>query len=358
MLKLSMVMKMVKAKIETEDEKKEIENSSVKIPQENLAKLENWAFKLGKSKTEMKKKYIEIFTTLKGKFGKLSEHELHKNAIKLLRSQLSKVYGSLSAKATAFYGYIIGDSGMWNEVERLKEIAKAIYEKDRERAIMEGFTTNEGIPLDFRKKLRWGDNPKFGQILEGEEWRRDLVGVCHVGDFRWKPFILHLRDEQVNQSIPMDRYVMFRANGKETDSGYYRLFGSSATIFVTEHEPEGQSLLKILREIDTVPIDELEEIATSNRFNLVAIRGEVVALFTNVDGFRLILMDEDGDPDSPTISILSDEAYPEGSLIFAIGRARLFESNGETRLYFDCYGFKLLERGLDIDIKEPLITIE
>jgi hypothetical protein len=101
-------------------------------------------------------------------------------AYKKLRTEISDEHGSLLSNATPFYGYIIGDSGLYDRIDNMRQGALRQYENldTRQKVIDAGRVTEDGTVLDYRKKTRFGqDNPKCGLPLEGTELERDLMAI-------------------------------------------------------------------------------------------------------------------------------------------------------------------------------------
>lgn len=140
----------------------------------------------------MSEKYLEKILQLSKKAG-LKDEEVRNRfneatketgselaAYKKLRVELSEEYGSLSSSGTQFYAYIIGDSGLYDRIENMRNMVTRMLDNPemRERAIQSGRATEDGTVLDFRKKNRFGkDNPKYGLPLEGQELHKDLLAI-------------------------------------------------------------------------------------------------------------------------------------------------------------------------------------
>uniref|UniRef100_A0A6M3XD70 Uncharacterized protein n=1 Tax=viral metagenome TaxID=1070528 RepID=A0A6M3XD70_9ZZZZ len=135
-----------------------------------IEKILTWAKKIGYQEEELVSRFNE--------YVKETSNEVI--AYKRLRTELSDEHGSLLSSATPFYGYIIGDSGLYDRIDNMRQSATRAYDNldTRQKAIDAGRVTDDGTVLDYRKKTRFGqDNLKFGLPIEGTELEKDLMAV-------------------------------------------------------------------------------------------------------------------------------------------------------------------------------------
>jgi len=138
-----------------------------------------------------------------------------------LKVEMSAEAGSFLSSATMFYAYLIGDSGMFDWIERMRQKALAMYNdpERREEAISKGYVTIDGTPLDWRDKKFGRDNPQKGLPLEGEEFERDLFAVISESpDFSNVEVgrVIALGDSAENmKDIELFKFYKFRATRRK-----------------------------------------------------------------------------------------------------------------------------------------------
>jgi len=243
-----------------------------------LEKINKWSKKTGL-------KEEELINRFKGFYEKEQDQT---RALKLLRNELSEEFGSMASNATPFYVYLIGDSGMFDWVERMKAKVQRMIEQGRENeAIEKGYITPEGQVLDWRDKKFGRDNPNKGLPLEGFEFERDLLGLVSSDPNFERVDIAEIiatgkRAENLKE-IELFNFYRFRGNvGKRRrGSNVLRIFPGSGCRFnkyVTDLTPS-----ELVNKIEYYDLGEgvLEELYNNfykNRPNssyLVAIKGEI-----------------------------------------------------------------------------------
>ena len=168
----------------------------------------------------------------------LQEYKDEAKAFKKIRVEISDEHGSLFSNAVPFYGYLMGDSGLYDWSEIMRERAERLWNSDRrEEAIREGIISPEGLPLDTRRTRFGRPNPKFGMPLTEPEFQRDLFGVVSsTPDFETVrlAYIIATGENAENfKDIELFKWFRFRATvGKaRRDSNVIRLNVGKATKF-------------------------------------------------------------------------------------------------------------------------------
>jgi len=117
-------------------------------------KLKKWSDRTGIPFEELKQVYRSLVDEIGSKTKALRE----------LRIRLSEEIGSLRSPATPYYIFVMGDTGVYDFVEVLRERARRWYEGSyREQAIAKGLINEDGEPLD-----------RQGNVITGQDYRRDL----------------------------------------------------------------------------------------------------------------------------------------------------------------------------------------
>lgn len=305
-----------------------------------LEKIETWAKKTGLTVEELTNRFN----------GYLEKEKDETRALKLLRNELSEEFGSMSSSATPFYTFLIGDSGMFDWVERMKEKVERMIANNRlEEAVQKGYVTPDGQVLDWRAKRFGRDNPRKGLPLEGFEFERDLFGIVSSDPtFETVRFaeIMATGERAENlKDIELFKFYRFRGNigSKRSDSNVVRIYPGSRTIFSkysTDLTPKD-----LMGKIEYYDLEEgtIEDIynsifAKSPRSNrVVALKGEVSRIMfeprenrrTGRPSRSFILVPEDMElyskPLYCTVNLNIPIVFRELDSIIAVGR--LWKSN-------------------------------
>ncbi|MEM2260834.1 MAG: hypothetical protein QXK24_00135 [Ignisphaera sp.] len=268
-----------------------------------------WSEKIDVPVEEIVKQYNKYLEELKDE----------KKAFKKLRIELSQESGSLASSAVPFYGYLIGDSGLYDIIDNMKQIALNMYNdpERREEAISRGMVTEDGQPLDWRRTVFGRPNPNFGMPLTGAIYERDLIGiVSSTPDFESPKlaYIIAEGSEATNlQEIELFNYYKFRATvrKKRQPEDPLRLAVGRGTVF---RKYETNILpVEIANKIECFPI-ELETIETiyKDKFEkkrrtsyLASFRGDVNDLSLEpINGFRRFYLVEESSAELAKNSLL------------------------------------------------------
>jgi len=81
-------------------------------------------------------------------------------------------------KIGVYEGIIVGIGEVVDRFEQMRQRARREWEKDSEKAKLEGFCSEDGVPLDYRQTIFGRPNPNYGKPLEGSRIQRELYGIC------------------------------------------------------------------------------------------------------------------------------------------------------------------------------------
>jgi len=317
----------------------------VEISKKYIDKMKQWEKKLGIPYKELEdrlKKYIE-------------EHKDLKKAWRKFRVDLLCEEGSLVSNATPFYGYLIGDSGIRDRIEELKEIALKMYNSDRQQeAIERGMVSPDGVPLDWRTKNRFGQpNPRKGLPLEGSEFVRELYAVASsTPDFE-RPFLARIVAYGENatnmKQIQLFKFYKFRANvgRKPRESNIITLNVGRATLF-----REYPSEITIEEIVNKLPVNDLDSLFLEEEYKnhyenksrtsyLSLVRGVVGPVYleprNNYRSFRMISEDEDETTPWCRIPVTVPITFKRGDELIVLGR--IWKSRRDGSYGLDVKGY-------------------
>jgi len=177
--------------------------------------------------------------------------EIYKKAVppKTTPAQIEKmVIGGLNSEFRAemkspakhMTGMVLGSSEPWDTIANFKADAIKLFQADKAKAISEGFTDADGVPMDNRPMM--GNttipNPEFGKPLPDHSWIKNVFGVAYPKEGDVKAFRMVLRGELALKEIPIFTPLDFRANISDTKStpDTYALNQSTTTVFSKSKE--------------------------------------------------------------------------------------------------------------------------
>lgn len=265
--------------------------------------IKKWSEKLGITEEEIKKDFDKIL---------LEEEKIHKNMsseerqTQTLRRLAMAFKKQLRSPAIGFEGILIGASDSFDIVAKQRKEAIALYKENPHKAIEDGLTNEEGVPLDTRQEWSTGNpNRNYGKPLPEHNWIRTIYGIAvKTGtDTEPKLFVMNCNGEVAkNDNIPLFTSVKFRANNrtKEGDSSYI-LNSSVFTKFEIDESldlPNPENLLKKYCNDMNVKMEDLMSYHESEKDNynrLAIIEGDVSTLIlepTSVGSRRIVIEDE------------------------------------------------------------------
>ena len=178
-------------------------------------------------------------------------------ALTKLTNEIKREEG-ISALTSDYKGIVLGATEAEDINENFRRIALSIHKKDPKRARDEGYVTEDGIVLDRREHVLGRPNPRKGLPLEGEDWRRTLVGLAtRTNENNYRFFTLQCFGKKaVDVQVPLNRSVFFRAIEKQAGNERMTLNISEVTRFVSieesisvEEELRSKNLITPLSEI-------------------------------------------------------------------------------------------------------------
>jgi len=224
----------------------------MEVPQQIL---EKYASRFGLTVDDLSKRYTEIYTSL----SDANETVRRKKALLRLTNAIKRERG-VAPNTDSFVGIILGSSPVEDEVENQRRIAERIFAKDKERAVREGYTNEDGVVLDRRDRVNFRDNPRKGLPLEGHDYRRTIVGIAtKEGEENYRLFKMRLyREVAQTLDVPLNSPVQFRAIYKEGGEQQMTLNCSTATRFTpVEREIDVETILKEKKLL--TPLAEVEQ---------------------------------------------------------------------------------------------------
>jgi len=263
---------------------------------------------------------------------------------RLLAEVSKEVEAITTSKAVMYQGYIIGDTGIKNLAEFMRNKALKMYNDPttREDAILLGLTDEKGTVLDPRKGVK-GPRPLPEKIL-----LRTLYTV--IIDTKTKIprlAILELTNKTVNVEPKLFVPCRFRANPSKTKTDYIRLRSSKYTKF-EEIDMDVNIIETLKQSLEIIPLRRLEtwyHEHKSNRFAIVGIEGIVRDLNLEPNIFtgsrRMDILETEEDLLEPLRCYVPSHLsinFGEYSKVIVIGRPSLRIREEEERLSFNVYG--------------------
>jgi len=254
----------------------------------------------GLKKSEVEKMFTESYNELESKGVKTNLEKLALNGVKnKIRRQTRRIEWTPKAKATLFKGFIIGDSGMFDKAELLRNEAKRFVEKyGVEAAIEQQYITADNQVIDRRVKVYGRTNldylkplptttklrtrtihmiamkiPNIGEPLEKYE-------VYKYGTIQTNDNALSLGWGQVKLFVPCQIYGIIKEE-TETD---FKLNSSQAQDTVSIFKAirnEDWALDKIFMDVVTPKLTKIEKVEQTHEYTkdawdrIVFVRGIV-----------------------------------------------------------------------------------
>jgi len=216
----------------------------------------------------------------------------------------------LRSPALFFEGVVLGVAPPFDTIAQMRRTAKEVFAVDPDRAVREGFTNSEGIPLDNRKTFSSGaPNANYGKPLPEHAYITNVFGIARKqGEADFKPFKMMLGDAHTNLNVPLNQPVTFRANipDRQPDPSELRLnpyahinFASMQVAdFKIQEIYEMQILAKYRASLNEIPQYHVRNANDPQR--VVITQGDVqfVGAEPNpVTGNRMLVLDDETLPD-------------------------------------------------------------
>jgi len=244
--------------------------------------LSKWSKKLGVSVQALSKKMAEIAEkSVKPLYPDKSDLFYEVRARSILGARLASL---LRIRAEPFFCYFFGHTAKRDINAREIERKKALFQTDRERALLNGETDSKGTPLDTRKTIGGRPNPRYGRPLT-PFFQKIAVGVAKkYGTAQLKLLWLTLRGPQADLEVPLEKPVLTRINVRDEQPFRYVATSSVATEFneTSFPEVENKSAIELLQGAPQdlrVTISELEDwhdMHKEDQFRLCIVEGDVL----------------------------------------------------------------------------------
>lgn len=307
----------------------------IKIPES----LKKYSDKYNRPMKDLTERYAAIYKTLEGK----EETIRTRMAITKIANQIRREEG-VTPYTTDYKGIVLGATGPEDAIENTRQISFHIFNKDPERAVREGYTNDDGVVLDRRDRVMGRPNPKRGMPLEGEDWRRTIIGLATKADESdYKFFTLNCYGEEaVNIKVLSNVPVFFRALEKMSGNERMTLTTSSVTRF-TPIDEEINIEEKLKEKNLIVPLKGIEEWYEYNKQDKRAIlvtEGSVYRMRRepNERNRKSLILSEYEDPEAiQPFSVrenVSMDGFDEDARVLVFGKPRYIRN----RLWIDTLG--------------------
>lgn len=206
-----------------------------------------------------------------------------------LKNQYRRELGPISRKAIWFKGYILGHSPLADMTEISRRKALKAYDLDPSKAIADGLTNEEGVPLDTRKTIFGQVNEGYGKPLEEKSrYVREILTISSKAiedDFKFARIAVwgELAPD-ITTSFKHFNSYKFRGILKDSrDPNVYQLNVSKLTVFkpVEGLEPIESLIEKTLNIQPLREIEEWHEINKRDRAAIYITKGEITDINLN-----------------------------------------------------------------------------
>jgi len=201
--------------------------SEENIPESILESLKEYSEQLWIPLDRLKADLVKYYRMDVEKHPKANKHWIR--AKRKLRGELRR-QGSLFSPTRVFEGFIIGESGLLDFVEILKNKAVAAYKRDPDRAVRDKLTDIDGTPLDPRERIftskGWKENPNYLRpfAYDDHSYARTLYGVVRKINSDYQFASVYFRGDQAAElKYPFLSDVRFRAMERNTGTSGFGL---------------------------------------------------------------------------------------------------------------------------------------
>lgn len=184
-----------------------------------------WCKKLTQKPKELEEEYQRRIIEDKTEHPTLTDDERDEFVLSAMQGFYKRQFMS---PAKVFEGTIIGILPKFDMVKNIRKTALDLYAKDPERAITEGYTDNEGIPLYLTPEWRQG------KPIPDNDWNRKLILIAFQPEAEEEKlkepriYQMSLTGDKADLLPPMFRKITFRAGISKDGS---RLYSSGVTEF-------------------------------------------------------------------------------------------------------------------------------
>jgi hypothetical protein len=218
-------------------------------------RIEEWSKRIGKKPEDFKKEIDETVEKIKKQRPDLKDDEIR---AEVLKQMFLKHRAELRTPAIEYEGFIIGDTGVEDIVERRRKVALEMVSRNPEQAILLKLVNEKLQPLS-----------KAGRVLPEHLYTRRLFGFCKTRDEpTYKLFVLVLRDKcpAFKNVIPMFTPLMFRANINRNQpiDGWLNLTSSITTNFAPVVGKMENIVDLMIKSPIYVPLEKVEQYHQAN----------------------------------------------------------------------------------------------
>jgi len=280
-----------------------------------------------------------IIAVLKKKRKKVAKDVLEQMAERILQSRIARY------KLTRVRGIFVGDCGIVDLVERMKQRAQREADEDFERAKFLKYIREDGVLLDYRRTIttrsgRVVPNPHFGKPLDELRMeRRTLYGIFlteTIPEYRFYEVVL---TSNVTREIPLFTSVEF----------FGRIFNSNIRIpeycVIQELEEQEDYVEDILGYVDTMPIGEIGKWLDKHKNEWdrkICTTGFVFSIVYQVTerDTRIVRIESNGNAITCYCPIYLPLDFAEGSRVFVVGRPFRTKRGILSMSVFGIYAYK------------------
>lgn len=267
--------------------------------------IKKWSEKLSLTEPEIQKDYNKLVTEEKEIHKESSEEDQQMRALQRLAMSFKK---QLRSPAVGFEGCVIAVGDAIDTVAKIKREAKELYKNNPQKAIADGNTNEEGIPLDARKEWSGGrPNRNFGKPLPEHNWLRTVYGIALKTGIDESPkyFVMGISGEiATNEDIPIFKPVRFRAIDRTLPENVDKQYNMNSSMFTKFEIDESIPLpkpMELLKKycgdmfVDMSNLQEYHDRMKDDYNRLVIVEGDISTLVlepTSVGSRRIVLEDE------------------------------------------------------------------
>lgn len=327
------------------------------MPEDIKQKVEKLASKvedkLGIDPQEVYSQWEKELALVKELRSDLVEEDQEKRAFLRLRGHWKR---ELRSPAKFFEGMIIRVAPPFDVLRSMHQSARALFEKNPQKAVAEGWTDAEGNALDNRKTYKTGrENQDYGKKLPPHRYIQNISGIAKSTDMDASvKFTMVLSERTAGKlDIPIFTPVKFRANPsrKQPDDGTLGLNEYSSIKFMPaeiEGFPGPEDVLKQFYEDDFVPVEDLSEWHKANEDDprrMAIVDGYVDDVDTQANpttgNSRIVMIDDDGTEE--VVLWIPEHLrkyldFGASSRVIALGRTAQQTFEDEERTMINCEG--------------------
>jgi len=299
---------------------------------------------------------------------------IQKRVLAQLRSDFKS---QLRSPAKTYEGFLFSIENPFDIIASTRAAAIELFKTDPDKAVDEGFTDDNGIPLDTREAIGSRPNNNFGKPLPENEFLQNVKGVAKDEDGNLWPFKMILGNQLAGKiDIPVFKWSSFRANlSKKSPAEGFRLLNPYSRIVFDVADAPDSDFDVILEDIEgdleghAIELGAIEtyfdQVADDNqRFTITM--GDVAFIARDERGGSrmMVLDDETRDIEDPGIVCFIPEYlfdaidFGQGSRVIVCGRPNLSTYNDEERVVIQVTGLYAPEESKIPADESPMNAVE